>query len=769
MSWSVTFTNPKQNYTGSGGLSADVPVAYAASRQAFKTISQLVVYVRYNIASVYGLETNDTANPLQLFSTAVFKRDSTQWFTGVVTGKPRRKSFSEGEFLEVIIDGPEWVAAHVIARKDGADVWSVSTSAVEVTDLPLKATADYGSFQGDTLWPDPGDVTGAKCYIGDASSNSDTLDTSITDVATPPFDIVLSTSNAGFGPRGFVKIDSEWLYYDGYDDTGAGGKYVCNCTARAQLGTLAAAHTGGAATVYEKIAKQIAPSAFKMLQDSVPLRFGSQYTAQTRLGCFVLPGTASGTYTCTHKRYDDDATLDAGSTTVSLDDVVTYFLTADKGDGGAGFVSGDLNFPGTGLNITRYDHDEDKSQYALQAAQDLIASVGLEDEVELWFDHTTGKWRLGIPANAAAVLTLAEVSVIETESTVDEVYSAVRVKYTDDQAINRVDPAYSSHVGCAATGAKPDAWYRVTADGSSWGNDTRTENTDAGRGNFGVDMLITGDPAQKLHAEIQHDPTTDFEFCQFWFGAGTTPPAIKLDSISIRVNNYRAIEGWNRTTAAADFTYQVYLQGCTDYNSSTNSGTWQDLGCEIHGLPASEGVPDMVEFSQFLLTSVNAVRVMFRYMAGPKRDGDYYWAVVHDLVIQGDVASYVLVQTSDTEQGDPLYYYAPAYHEKVRGGLKASTSAGSAKVLDIDIGPSSEGAAISIARAKLLHSAPMFQQKTYLYKGVIAEGDKPELGETITVTPDSYTGVLRAMDIVITPVSTEYTLTLLDDDASVLQ
>ncbi|KPL08315.1 hypothetical protein AMJ86_01170, partial [bacterium SM23_57] len=296
MTFTATFSNPAYNYTGGvGGCQATVPVQYFVTSHEFNAVSAIVLYISSDVISKYNIETDDVNNPLQLNSKLLLKRDGARWFDGYVISKPLFKSFEEGHFLEVACWGKEGVLTQALCpATDGKYTWTLETSKVQVTEIPLKPTSNYGSYQGDTLWPDPDDATGAKCYIKDASCNTDTLDGGIgvgtyaisavnqgtktfstldnvpdefaaddkftvtgstgndgtytvvsatwtgaqTDIIvaeaipSPVADgaivmniIRLGTSDVGFKPRGWVKIDTEFIYFDGYDDAAGDNHY----------------------------------------------------------------------------------------------------------------------------------------------------------------------------------------------------------------------------------------------------------------------------------------------------------------------------------------------------------------------------------------------------------------------------------------------------------------------------------------------------------------------------------------------------------------
>ena len=778
MSDIVTFTNPVRNYDGSGGASASVPVTFIGFEQEFGSVSAFTFHVESSIAALYGLDT-DANNPAQRNSTFELEIDGQDYGFGYVIAKPRKKTYQEGEFLELRCWGLEGALVYALCPNalispQNPYFWSLSTSAVAVTALALQKTSAYGSFIGDTIWPDPGDSTGADCYIQDSDSPTDNIDAEILIGTAAPFYVELSTGNVGFQPRGWLKIGSEWFYYEGYDDTGTGGKYRVNVTARAQLGTSAAGHAAAAAA-YNKIAKELAPGTCELKRDGTRLRRGTEFKPHAQLGCFVLGGAASSNvYTADCSYYDEDATLDATSTCLTVEEVVGYLCGGDPELGGAGFQGGQMDFDTIGLRINRYDYNpKDKSPYAWQAIQDLIAAVGLEDELQFWFDHRTGKLRLAIVAKTVATLALDHVESVDEELTLEDCFNGVLVGHTDDQPVNRVHKDFFYHAGAAASGAQPDKWVRTTAGGGSHEYGTNTESTSGTGGNFGADMLYDGDPATKLTAHFEHDPGGAFDFGHAFFDA-TASTVVHLSRIAARIGNYRAAgTAWGRTTANVEGTYLVKLQGSFNYDYVTHTGDWLDLGCEIEGKPDTAGVPELVEFTNFLLPAVNAVRLLFVYMAGRKATGEHYWAPVHELIIEGNNLRWTYVQTSPTEQVQSEYVYAPASHKKLRGGPNSNAGGGAARAETFEIGPASDTAARSAGRARLFTKLAQNIVKNYEYEGVVAVADLPQVADTIKADEDGtggyeFTGIARAVSMQSTYAGRSWAFRLTDPEAAVI-
>lgn len=286
-------------------------------------------------------------------------------------------------------------------------------------------------------------------------------------------------------------------------------------------------------------------------------------------------------------------------------------------------------------------------------------------------------------------------------------------------------------------------------------------------------MLIDGRVTSKLGGEFDHDPAASFDFGHFYFGSGTTPPAISLDKIAVRVNTYREIDAGQPYRNSSN-TYVVRFQGCDDYSTATHTGTWVDLGFEIEGEPEKFGTSVYAAATVFAKRKVNAVRIMFDYMAGADTGNPVHQGYVHELIINGDTTKYVYVQTTDSTDdiGDNTKLYAPASHEKLRGGVESEGVGGSPRCYYYEIGAASEGAALSLARTALKMKLAQYAQRHYEYRGPLP--NKPELGKTIAVDEDNdgvaeYTGVIRAYSVQVADPAIITTARVLDHNASVIE
>jgi len=778
MSFVATIANPEYNYSGGGsGLSAAVGVARAAMRFEFNAVSELTMKIAHDVVSKYNLETDDTNNPVQLNSTVELARDGAIWFRGFIDSKPTIKD--NKRYIEANCMGREGVLlTSLCVDANGNDCWTMKTDTIQIGAsspyLPLKKCTVYGTFESDTLWPNPADATGAKCYIQDSDCPSDTINADIGAGDSAPFYVELTTTDKGLSPQGWAKLHNEWMYYESYDPTGGGSRYQVRVKARAQLGTSAADHSAGT-ILYNKIAKRLGPEPPVIRKDGNELRHGEEFSAHVSYGCFVLVGTAgASTFTGTYYVYDEDLTL-GGSTVVYLEDVVEVFCTGPGDHGGADFTSGDCDFDATGIAITRYDYDPaDKEHYAWNAIQELLEALGLQDEYAFWFDHTTGKLRLAQLGNAVSPdFSFAHVERVYQEMSIHDVFSAVRVAFQHDQDENRIQKQYSYHQAAAGSGLSPDYYRMITKNSPGWSYDPGDCLDCSSAGSDGMSVLYDGKLETKLIGEFTHDPGAapiKFVFGDFWFGAGATPPIINLDLIELYVNSYRVIDT-NQTRRNTQKTYVVKVQACDDYSTGshdTAGNGWHDLDT-FEGLPAVNGKSVKFEIKKFILREANAIRIVFEYMAGYKTVNSYL-GIVHQLKVQGNNTSYALIQTTDdaAKKGLPPFLYVPDTHKKLRGGVNSSGAAGSPRTKHIDIGAASYGGAVTIGRALLESAITLYQMRTYEYEGEL--NAKPELGDTIEIDETGngsadYTGVMRALELEIAADGIGAEFDVLDYDA----
>lgn len=923
----ATFSNPQQNYQGTGASEA---VALDGSTGAtfvhdLTAVSTANFFISHSISAKYELETTAT-NPIQKNSTVSCVRDGATWFSGFVNRKINSVVAPNGQkFMQVEAYGKDGVLLKTFCKKDGRDIWSMRTTAFSFTDVVLKASTSYGSFEGATLWPDPADSDGIRCYLHDSVCNNDTLafnigigtyaitainqvaktftvadhidyellagmiitidgstgndgdytvvsatwDTNHTDIVVSQAildatadgnllneSIALSTSNKGIKVRGWVKIGTEWIYHDGYDDAESDGIWRLRGCKRGELGTAAAAHL---ATVvcYEKLTKMMAPDIIRLdnkltvSAEWIELKFEEGYKINYDLCCFILPGAvASIYYQADFAVYDEDraigthaisgVTLDHTFTTaddlttelypgdtlvilgstandgdytvstvtwhggnhtdvvviedipdatvdgsmistviVTLNDVVRTLCKISCANQGPGFTDAMLDLQCSSVMINRYDYDPiNRPKYTWDAIQEVIAQLGIDEEVAFFYSHPDDKFKLIFMANAALNFTAPWSTRIDKSDSLDEVFSAVRVEYDYDQDFNRISPDFSWHQAATGTPASPTHWQTTEDDKPK----IVTAQSDAA-GNFGIDHISDGKQETALRGTFKYNPAVPIEFGHFWFGTpvANVPPVTNLNKVTLRIGAYCL----NNLQLAniGDGGYEVLLYGCDDYNSLTHAPAtqWHPLGVSMKAASSNNYTVNEHVAESFAISQINCLRIVFNFLThGFDALGDVRMMVIHDLIvecsvsIEGGSKGLVTVELTDNPllKNDPTKIYAPDTFRKLRGGVGASVGvAGTPSCEHYPIDVASDQAAISLARYRLLVKLRKYQEREYEYRGFLPA--VPRLGITVGVdeTGDGvadYTGVMRSCQTTVGSDGILIKYSILNYDAAVI-
>lgn len=183
----------------------------------------------------------------------------------------------------IVATVPDWDTARVVWRGsveeaegvDDADATTMQFGAISKMGQLLNALASINGARLGTMSSPTIDIDTAAlfCVLGSqilsewayfpADSNTDvwipqtlvrastTLDTTISAIDTT---IIATVASGGFDAYGFIKIGSEVIWYDGYQNDGPGGKYrFLNCV-RGCCSTTAAIHLATAAITQRKLA-----------------------------------------------------------------------------------------------------------------------------------------------------------------------------------------------------------------------------------------------------------------------------------------------------------------------------------------------------------------------------------------------------------------------------------------------------------------------------------------------------------------------------------
>jgi len=193
---------------------------------------------------------DDSTNSVQANSTTVFTRQGIVTFRGYIQSGQLIQERGE-QFIRVVVVDHMAKLQKNMASISGELLFSIDTPPVTITEIALKQATAIG----DVLYPWVPTPQNSDPWVLEADSNTTDLDANISNSVKV---ITATTSQSGFRPLGFIKIEDEWIQYDGYDTTTANDKYrFRNCT-RGALGTTAVAHNTPQ-TITERTSQVIHP------------------------------------------------------------------------------------------------------------------------------------------------------------------------------------------------------------------------------------------------------------------------------------------------------------------------------------------------------------------------------------------------------------------------------------------------------------------------------------------------------------------------------
>jgi len=805
--WLATFTNPAENYAGAG-ITATVPVTYIGIEAEFGAVSTCALYIQSDVMSKYRSETDDANNPVQLNSTVEVRRQPVSespgyvvWFRGYVIEKPVERHFEEGNFIQVVCWDKTGVLAHTLCPYSGNYQWTMESDHVNTGLINMEATAALGEYTpNETIWPAPGSA--ANYWIGDANSPTATLNANIGAGAT---DIVLAAGTGDdFAPSGWIKLSDtiqldEWAYYPTkWTNPNGGGPGIPRVqlgntalgypVVRGQLGTLANAWTaaGPVTNLFNKMAKRIAPGENFVYRGANTLQSPQEYNWVPDLGCFVVSTGGVG-FTANYNVYDSDGTL-GGAIAYTVQDVIKRLIEAPIADGGAGFTAADEIFSAAVLAINRYEYDpSNKQPYALPCIYDLLRALGIDEEYEFWFDHRDGVIRFDVPTIGVRTWQLDNLQHIENALSIEDVYTGVLTKFSNAVELKLLDPANAHHQAAGmGGGTQPEVIDAVSAGGNQWKEGTgRVAFGAAGSG--GLDRCCDGKRDSNLRLYYKHNPGNEIVHSYWWFDS--TPgvnPTVHLEKVGLSFNTFRVIgptpppfNEWGRTRVNPGKSnyYKVRIDGATNFdNTLPEAGgyDWQKIGWIVEGEAVTDGMATETMYCPgsggpaIIRKDVNALRIVFEYMPGPKLSGDYYYAYVHNFEAYGSTEQYTMVQLTDNPvlQGDLRYIYAPDSFEKMHGGVNSGIGTpGSPRCKILNVGAAAEGGAIAVARTWLMRHLLLYQERAYEYHGVLDR--KPELGDYVQVNEEpgggyEYEGNVRGYSLTVSAEGAITTLRILD-------
>jgi len=754
--------------------------------------STLIMRFETNWADHYP----ESGNALQTNSyIEAFENDSAFW-EGYVIGKGLIEAENGERFIEVTCEDP-WgklydtdamlaptAGDHAAARQNimfarSSPGEQLNQDALSNDGIPVIGDIQYPYYFN----------TASNIWLGNNFVNSTTVqDDPLTDAAT---EITAGTSHSGMYPAGLIKIESEWIYYNGYIEDSGGNWIFQNCV-RGALGTTPAAHAQDT-TIYQCVAKKFHPNYPMILEgqrnggslddqwDIIP---AGMYTAQPEEGRIDFTGNpanyqmqedgdsvafAYDNWRVTCGVYDED-----GGSGVRLDSVLEDLLQAPQTAGGPGLTKtgpvqidvsiGAAGPPDTRIYLSRIVAP--RPMKTVECIRSLLDELGLLkddtfDEVAFWYDHADSTFKVQAISQAASPdNTYLVADRIEEDINLDKIYSGVRMHYTGGQEFNLISPTRLWHqqfTDAAETGGNHLTPLLLTSEGAGWrylhqvqGLSLPSVKTDPN--NLCRGLVCDNRPDTGWGQASDASGDVDGQVLFGWFPGSneTTPDLFRIKKVRLVVDV--------RDSAQSGAGKNLVIE-CLGSESFTDNGTSIPTFSEkkMSGalyLEYNQGVNlsgnNIVEMiADNIYETAKCMYIEYTYPTTFAGLGNQYVALIREWEVYGDQLKNVLVTLTgtpadDSQTGEELY---SSNYAKL---LNSVAVIDQFKVKDIDIGPSTQSAAIAIGRLAL--QASLLQTKIKHY---VIEDDSaaiPELMSTARIidsqaTAGYHEGVVIASNV----------------------
>src|SRR3990167_4997732 len=697
-------------------------------------------------------DTADPTNPVQENAHLTFTRDSQTPWRGWVFSARKIQTELGKQAIEIIALDRIAKLNKCIAKIDGNPLFTVETPYVAIDNYTLKQAPVLSEIKY-RFYPAPADI---DPWIPTASSNSTTLDANIGIADT---EITGTTDPSGFMPLGLIQIDSEWIFYNGYDTTAASDKYVFkNCT-RGALGTTAATHLA-AATIFERRSQKIHPvlpiavQGFNTITSAWEYLPDSAYTVQPYEGSFDMSYDVLG-YVTSEKDFNavrasygifDEDSVDA----VNLQDVIVSILTEPVTNGGPGLIAADYNVSGLDfIKITRVRVT--KVTYVIDFIKNLLDELGLqraegEDAIGLWYDHQNDKINIQPitqkaaydpldPDNAAnADHKYQNMTGIDEEISLEDIYSGVEVTYQIPFNDNLAAPQRMWHPNIntetiGANAQQVDQFFYQNEEGpllDGWNKDGGSSSN-----NVYTDRLTDGFDTTGWGLKFgPTSPGANADFLYGWFGDETTAEVRRVENIKIILDCRRFSDVtdpyWFQFLGIADnggggfnpADPQATVAGDIIYLSANLDKRFADGSLDAFNKVTIEAEGIGKDIEAWICRS-NGMSTM--------GDAKTRLALIKEITITGNVIRSVLVQLTNSDTENSQFIYAPNTYAKL-----IDVNDGQPRILRVEVGVQTLNSAISLGRLALLQG--LFYKATGFYglRGKLRDGDIPTLAETAT-------------------------------------
>lgn len=759
-----------------------------------------------SFASDWAKHSPESGNALQTNSyIEVFENDTTIW-EGYVLSKTLIES--EGErFIEVTCEDP----SGKLADTDAMLAPTAGDNAAANQQILFARTSPGQQLTTDALSnediPAIGDIrypyffnTSSDIWLGNNYVNTTTVqDDPLTDAAEQ---ITCEGSHNGMYPAGLIKIGSEWIWYDGYIEDGSGNWIMQNCV-RGVLGTTAAAHAQDT-VIYQQVAKKFHPNYPMIVEgqrnggshdDQWDILPEGSYTAQPEEGRIDFNGNPANyqlqedgdsvaftydAFRCTCGVFNED-----GGSGVKLNIVIQDLLYAPQEIGGPGLAAGNVAVtigaagpPDTRIYLTRVLAP--RPLKTLEAIRMLLDELGLLkdstfDEVAFWYDHPDSTFKVQAIAQAGTPDNTYNSAVeVEQDISLDEVYSAIRVKYTTGQEFNLISPTRLWHqqfTDAGETTGNETMPCLLTSEGAGWRYLHQVQGVSLPSVKWPDDNnlcrgLVCDDrPDTGWGQASDAAGDVDGQVLFGWFpGSNETTPD------TFRIRKIRAIVDVRDTVQSAN-NLQIEVLGSASFTHNGNSiptfsekklsgalYTEYNKGVNLSGNNIVEMEADNI---------YEDAKCVYIEVTNPQTFTDLdskYVALIRELEVYGDQVKTVLVKLTgtpadDDQEGDELY---SANYSKL---LNANALIDQFKCKTIDIGPATKNIAIALGRLAL--QASLLQTQIKYYRIQDDSATIPELMSTARIidsqaSSEYFQGVVIGIGVRYDGGNRELTLRVLD-------
>lgn len=742
---------------------------------------------------------DDSDSPIQMRAYVEYRENSVYKFRGrihtierMIVGGVPQITITALDMLEELNE----VMAVYMPSSTPYYVWSRETPALAISNQTLKAGYAYEGYR-HVWYPEfPVFATDATAnsgpWLSRAVSSTTTLGANITDVAT---EIKAGTSNAGFPPSGFASIQNdagtnhEWFQYNGYTYNQSDGYWYFNNCVRGRLGSTAVAHTAPQ-TIYSRISKRIHYSQAPRIQgntgtvwETIPdskykinMEDGSISFSQDPL---TMRGTtdASGTvYTAirmTYSVYDEED----GTNQLKLSEVLSDLFGVE-----VDYLGPSTHLPANPTLDASLTPDPiisrlvvDKPMLLGEFLRNLLSEMITsksgtpQDAIGMWYDPETNKWCIKTLAQSASAATADRTYDSEQgryeEVSIDEVYSAVVVRYTTSDDFNLL--------------AQKRMWHPKSYD-ASWprmyqineGDFARHESTtlihggyhasnlglrltegSGGYRNAGQDnkyMWLDNNAVTGAGLMWNSSPSAQVVLYAWFPGtlaggseSATAPDLFYIDTVTIALRLVGTSAAYPDNLRGTVYAYETFTGATSANDTLAGAGGSAGTPKEISSQLRFEHTPGNLNQTGFTRT-VNGLNVPARAigiqldealeiteMAG----GTVYGLMILDIYVSGTQYREAIVKLTDAYSTGSPDVVAPNSYDKL-----VDASIGNHRTLVIDVGPATREVALNLGWLQLLTSLALSQARTYTIEsvGMDSGGGAPVLGETLAFSDGFY-------------------------------